>query len=91
MLSDKEIKKIVLFKLFNRRCWGGKHTSFDNLRKGVKISELGKGGVKRIHKIGKELIKEELLLAKPTNYGLEISLNPRKHEEIMEIIKRVEI
>jgi len=90
MLSDQEIKKIILFKLFNRRYWGGKHTSFDNLKKGVKISELGKGGIKRIHKMGEELIKDGLLVSKPTKYGLEISLNPRKHEEIMDILKKLE-
>lgn len=91
MLSDEEIKKLILYKLFNRRCWGGKHTSFDNLKKGIKISELGKEGVKRIYRIGKDLIREQLLITKPTHYGLEISLNPRKHEEIMEIIKKLEI
>ena len=37
--------------------------------------------------IGKELIKEGLLIAKTTHYGLEVSLNPRMHEEIMEFIK----
>ncbi|NCS70596.1 MAG: hypothetical protein COY38_04470 [Candidatus Aenigmarchaeota archaeon CG_4_10_14_0_8_um_filter_37_24] len=91
MLPDQEIKKLILYKLFNRRCWGGKHTSFDNLKKGIKISELGKGGIKRINEMEKELIKEGLLIAKPTHYGLEVSLNPRMHEEIIEFIKKLEI
>ena len=34
-----------------------------------------------------DMIKEGLLIAKTTHYGLEVSLNPRMHEEIMEFIK----
>jgi hypothetical protein len=33
------------------------------------------------------LIKEGLLLAKPTSYGLEVSLNPRRKAEIDKIIE----
>ncbi|MCX6708099.1 MAG: hypothetical protein NTW67_00415 [Candidatus Woesearchaeota archaeon] len=29
-----------------------------------------------------ELIKEEILITKPTSYGMQVSLNPRKREEI---------
>ncbi|MBI2084354.1 MAG: hypothetical protein HYT70_01960 [Candidatus Aenigmarchaeota archaeon] len=71
-----------------RRCWGGKHTSFDNLKKGVKVQELGKEGLKRIDKIGKDLIREGALLTKPTSYGLQISLNPRFSQEIKALIQK---
>jgi len=38
--------------------------------------------------IAREMIKEGLLLSKPTAYGLQISLNPRQREKIIEIAER---
>jgi len=35
----------------------------------------------------KELINEEILIPKPTSYGLHVSLNPRKREEIDNYLK----
>ncbi len=86
--SDKEIELAILLKLYKRGNWGGSHTSFENLKKGFKVKELGKKGLKRIEKVGKELIKEGLLLQKPTHYGLEVSLNPKQHKKIYEKVKR---
>jgi len=67
---------------------GGSHTAFDNLKKGFKAKELGKGGLKRVDDMGKKLIREGLLLAKPTHYGLQVSLNPRQSQSIRAIIIR---
>jgi len=67
---------------------GGSHTAFDNLKKGFKAKELGKGGLKRVDDMGKKLIREGLLLAKPTHYGLQVSLNPRQSQAIRAIIIR---
>ena len=80
-MYDYEIKKRILKKLFRLHLWGAKHTSIDNLHKSFP-SHL-KGFVK---KIVKELIKEELILTKPTSYGLEVSLNPQKKNEIYDIV-----
>jgi len=88
MLSDDEIKASILNKLFLRRCWGGKHTSIDNLKKGIKVQELGKEGLRRVDRSAKELIREGLVLTKPTSYGLQVSLNPRQAEAIVDIIKK---
>jgi len=88
MITDAEIKALILHKLFMRRCWGGKHTSFENLKRGFKPQELGREGYKRIREMGKELIKERLLLSKPTHYGLEVSLNPREKDIILGKIRR---
>ncbi|OGI15660.1 hypothetical protein A3K63_04480 [Candidatus Micrarchaeota archaeon RBG_16_49_10] len=77
------IKAWILFKLLRHRYWGEKHTSFDNLPKG-KPSHLAK----QIRNVGKELIKDDLLLSKPAHYGQEISLNPKKKEEIEKIISK---
>jgi hypothetical protein len=88
MLSDDQIKATILFKLYKRGNWGGSHTAFENLRKGFKDSELGKGGFKRVEKMAKELVRAGLIIPKPTSYGLQVSLNPRQNETIITIMKR---
>ena len=88
MITDEQIKAVILLKLYKRGNWGGSHTAFDNLKKGFKAKELGKGGLKRIDDMGKKLIREGLLLAKPTHYGLQVSLNPRQNQAIRDIIMR---
>ena len=35
----------------------------------------------------KELIKEGFILQKPTSYGLQVSLNPEKIDEITKVIE----
>ena len=88
MITDEHIKAAILLKLYKRGNWGGNHTAFDNLKKGFKAKELGKGGLKRVDDMGKWLIREGLLLAKPTHYGLQVSLNPRQSQAIRTIISR---
>lgn len=88
MFSDEEMKVRILLKLAKRGKWGGAHTSFDNLKKGWNDRDLGKRGIKRVQEIAKELIREGFVLGKPTSYGLEISLNPKKSTEIEQIIKK---
>lgn len=87
MLSDSEIKARVLHKLYRRGNWGASHTSFENLKKGFIQRDTGKQGSKKVDKMGKELIKNGLILSKPTGYGLEISLNPSKKQDITKYIK----
>ena len=75
---DKEvIKKALVRKLFYMGKWGNSHTSFDNLPKGFPKHLRG-----IVKEVAKKLIKEQILLSKPTHYGLEVSLNPRKIKEI---------
>lgn len=88
MLSDDQIKATILFKLYKRGNWGGSHTAFENLKKGFKDSELGKGGLKRVEKMARELVRAGLIIPKPTSYGLQVSLNPRQNETIITIMKR---
>lgn len=80
-MDEGKLKAWILYKLIRRRCWGGKHTAFDNLPKG-KPKHLAK----KIKKSGEELIRMGLLLQKPTSYGLQISLNPKFREEIIKTI-----
>lgn len=89
MIKDEQIKAAILLKLYKRGNWGGSHTAFGNLKKGFKEKELGKGGLKRVNHMGRELIRKGLLLAKPTRHGLQVSLNPRQSQAIRTTITRV--
>lgn len=86
--SDEQIKAIILFKLYKRGNWGGSHTAFDNLKKGWKDADLGKHGLKRVEKQAKELIREGLIIPKPTHYGLQASLNSRQYAAIIVLMKK---
>jgi len=37
--------------------------------------------------MAKELIRQGFIIPKPTHYGLQVSLNPRKSEEIIAFMK----
>jgi len=40
---------------------------------------------REVKKAIEELLKEQILLSKPTHYGLEVSLNPKMIKEIEEL------
>lgn len=76
-----DIKKIILRKLYRHRIIGGKHTAIENLTKSLPKHIVGEA-----KESIKELIKEGFLLQKPTSYGLQVSLNPERIEEISRIM-----
>lgn len=76
------IRVHILRKLAIHNVWGAKHTSPDNMQKG--LPQHLRGAVKDV---SNDLIKEGLLLSHPTSYGLQISLNPRKADEIKSILE----
>jgi hypothetical protein len=78
-ISDEEIKDNILFKLHWKKYWGARHTALESVKKGIP-KHLGG----RYVDMAKELIKEGLIVSKPTSYGLQISLNPKLREEIIE-------
>ncbi len=79
-MEDKLIiKKFIVRKLYRKRMWLHKHTNINNLSKGLS-NQLRVS--KEVKKAVEELLKEQILLSKPTQYGLEISLNPKKIREI---------
>ena len=82
--DEDNIKATILYHLRRKKVIGNVHTHFDTLKRGFP-SHLGKD----INKIAKELIKEGLILIKPTSYGLQVSLNKNKIKEIEEFIARV--
>jgi len=77
-----EIKAKILWRLYRHRYIGGKHTDINNLKKG-----FPKDKHKLIEKAVDELIKEGLILRKPTKYGLHVSINPKMIGEVREIIE----
>ncbi len=75
------LREIILRKLYRRRIIGGKHTAIENLTKSLPKHMIGKA-----RDVVNELIKERFILAKPTSYGLQVSLNPERINEICKII-----
>ena len=82
--NQERIKARLLYHLRKKRVIGGVHTHFDTLRMGFP-KHLGK----EVEKAAKELIKEKWLITKPTNYGLQVSLNKEKLIEIENFIENV--
>ena len=76
------IKKFIVRKLYRHRMWLHKHTSIHNLHKGLPNNLRTS---KEVKKTIDELLKEQIFLSKPTHYGLEVSLNPKKIKEIEEL------
>lgn len=76
------IKTFIVRKLYRKKMWLHKHTSINNLHKGLS-NELRVS--KEVRKAIEELLSEQILLSKPTHYGLEVSLNPKKIREIEEL------
>ena len=77
------IKKFILRKMYRHRMWMHKHTNINNLQKGLSNALISS---KEVRKTIDGLLKEGFLLSKPTSYGLEVSLNPKKKKEIEELI-----
>lgn len=76
------------YKLYRRGNWGESHTSFENLKKGFNQRNLGKKGFKRVDKIGEKMIKDGLLHSKSTGYGLEVSLEYTRKDELISLIQK---
>ncbi|MDD5649954.1 MAG: hypothetical protein PHF86_05960 [Candidatus Nanoarchaeia archaeon] len=83
--TEENIKKFILRKLVRHRMWMHKHTSIHNLQKGLPDELKSK---KEVKKIIEDLLKNKILLSKPTNYGLEVSLNIEKKKEIEDFINK---
>lgn len=83
MWTEEEIKGKILHKLTRLGKFKHSYTSVDNLPKGFP-KEL-RGEVKDNIE---ELIKEKVLFKKPTNYGVEVSINSDMKERIMYYIEK---
>lgn len=82
MGTYSEVEKAILRKLYFDRFIGARHTSIDNIPKGFPKHLRGE-----VKKATKRLMKRGFFIVKPTSYGIEISLDPRKLKDIENIIK----
>lgn len=82
MWSDDEIKGKVLHKLTRQGKFHHSHTSVDNLPKGFPKEIRG-----RVKGCVQKLVKEGLLLTKPTDYGTEVSINTEQADTIDKYIE----
>lgn len=74
--------EIELLHKFKRHKWiGRKHTSVDNLPKGFPPKYHG-----LIYESYGHLTQLEYFKIKPTKYGTEVSLNPRKMDKISKVV-----
>ncbi len=87
---DEEIQSAILHQLFRKQKWTANHIAYDKVKKWVVAGLKGKNG-KETDKNMKQLVKESLVIPKPTNYGLQISLSIEFRKEIMRRIKVYEI
>ncbi len=83
MVSDDELKASILHRLAKNQKWGESHTAIENATRGVPSHLRGK-----MLDLAEELIKEGSIVKKPTSYGLQISLNVERSEEIKWRIKK---
>ncbi|MEK6888252.1 MAG: hypothetical protein AABX14_04890 [Candidatus Aenigmatarchaeota archaeon] len=86
-MDNELIRAKLLFSLARHRKWGESHTAYENMMRQFRSQNLGKEGMKIAVNIAGELMREGLVIKKPTHYGLQVSLNPKKSQEIKELIK----
>ena len=82
-MDEETIKATILYHLRRKKVIGGVHTAFDTVKRGFP-GHLGKD----VTEIANQLIKEGLLITKPAAYGLQISLNKERLDEIDSFIKK---
>ena len=86
-MDNEEIQARLLFALARKRKWGESHTAYENLFRQFASASLGNDGMKQAKKMAEELIRQGLIMKKPTGYGLHVSLNSRHAQEITSKIK----
>lgn len=83
-MKEKVIIATLLKKLYLAGKIGHSHTPFENLHKGFP-SELGKD----VKQIAKMLARKGLLILSKHNYGVGVSLNHKRLQEIKTLIENV--
>lgn len=79
--TDDEIKGKILHKLVRFGKFEHSHTALEHLQKGFPGHLIG-----RVKENIGELKKERILLTKPTNYGMQVSINVDLADKVMEYI-----
>jgi len=85
-LSEEDIIKWVVRVLDNRGYYGRRPINLDDLSR----RSHGKYGISTqyLRKVLKKMVREEILLSKPGNFGPRYSLNPHEKGKIEEIVGR---
>ena len=83
MIEDMLLAEL-LFKLYRKGIWGGRHTPIKNL-----FHIVNSATIKDSKKATKELEKKGLVLVKKSTGEDHISLNPHKKKEIKEYILKI--
>ncbi|MFH1247444.1 MAG: hypothetical protein V1644_03620 [Candidatus Micrarchaeota archaeon] len=86
-MDNEEIRARLLFALARHRKWGESHTAYEHMFRQFKTEALGKAGLKNVKNIADDLMQEDFIIKKPTHYGLQVSLNHRRAQEIKQMIK----
>lgn len=81
LVEIDQLKSFIVKKLFHHGYIGGRHTAIENLQKGLPGHFRGD-----VSDAVKELIKEEILIPKPTSYGLHVALNSHKRDVIQKYL-----
>ena len=81
-MEKEQIKGFIVKKLFHHGYIGGRHTDIKNLEKGLPSHVRGDA-----KEVAKELIKEEILISKPTSYGVHVSLNLRAKDKFQKYLQ----
>ena len=87
MDNDKLTAARILFALARKKKWGESHTAYENMFRQFRSQPMGKEGLKHATNIAAILTRNGFILKKPTHYGLQVSLNTRKAQEIKQLIK----
>lgn len=82
MNKDYDLQKEIIFSLYRRRYFGKRHTPINNICK--RLSEYS---CKEIRREVKNLIKQGIILPKPTAHDPDIRLNVQMKDTIDFIIK----
>lgn len=80
MIDD--VSKAILRKLLYDNRIGAKHISLENLKTGFPSHLKGD-----IDKKLKKLVKENLILKHPTSYGTQYALNPKRLQEVIDVLR----
>jgi len=85
-ITKKDVRRIerkIIRTMYSQNKWGSNHMLTKNLESGFPKHEI-----KKVKVVIMELIKEGILVVKPTLHGKAVSLNSKKKEKIDEVRDR---
>ncbi|MDI6859387.1 MAG: hypothetical protein QMC85_02705 [Methanocellales archaeon] len=80
-MALSQIERKVLKKLMRHTYVGKRHTAKDNIPKGFPKDERGD-----VRKAIKSLVRNGYLIEHPTSYGIHVSIDPARTDEVKEIL-----